>query len=184
MKSKIEKLKRRVKQAAKDKNFIHHRWFVKYHLEIVERMALELCDVYQKADRNLVLAMVWLHDYGKMLDFDRQHDITLSEGGKLLIEVGFDKDFSNRVVGQIKVVDSKTENDLSKASIEAKIVSSADGASHLVGPFYALWWQENCRKPFEELMKDNVKKAMKDWRKKVVLPEVREAFQGRHRDIE
>lgn len=42
----INTFKAQLKGAASNPEFIDHWWFVKYHLGIVEKIVLELCDKY------------------------------------------------------------------------------------------------------------------------------------------
>jgi hypothetical protein len=177
----LASLKERVIEESKNQGFVHHEWFAKYHLEIVEKIALETCEIYQDADRNIVSALVWVHDYGKIVDFENQYAIAEKEVTKILTETGFEKGFVEKVVEYVGIMDSKLTIDINEAPLEVRIISSADGASHFIGPFFSLWWQDNAGKNFKELMEDNRVKALKDWNRKMVIPEIRKAFEPRYR---
>lgn len=186
MLDKIVAIREHVKDVASNPEFVHHKWFVQWHLEIVEKIASELCEHHPEANKQVVEVMVWLHDYGKMLDFSHQYETTLTEGTKLLTQLGFPAEFTQQVIRYIEVMDKKMELDLHQAPIEVQIVSSADGCSHMVGPFLYLFWHEATDKTFtgktyQELLHLTRLKIDKDWNRKIVLPEARQAFEGRYK---
>jgi len=178
--SKLQKLKAHVSKLAQKPDFRHHQWFLDYHLLIVEQLSLELCELYPEADIDTVLALLWIHDYEKILgncvDYQSYQNVR-----SCLAQFAFSINEQNKLISYLEILDRKLEDELKGAAIEIKIVSSADAASHLLGPFYYLWWHENSEKSFRELMQDNYKKAQKDWRYKLVLPEAKNAFEQRHR---
>ncbi len=182
MDKKIELLKTEIKKASSSEKFVHHKWFVRFHLDIVEQISLELCDIYTEANRDLVQILVWTHDYGKIIDFENQHETSLIKVPRLLNSLNFDKETTETIVSFIQILDAK-EN-LKNAPIEVQIVSSADAASHLVGPFYSLYWYEHPEKPIEDILKENARKSRVDWDKKVTLPEVKKAFFQRQKFIQ
>lgn len=183
MQDNIEAFKQHVQELASNTEFVHHKWFVKWHLEIVEKIANELLERHPEADHDLVAVMVWLHDYAKILDFDREYERDLLDIGRdKLIELGFSEEFANRAADNIEMHDKSLQMDLRQAPIEVQISSSADGCSHMVGPFLPIFWHEAtdktfAGKSFEELMALNSKKLDKDWNCKIVLPEARQAFE-------
>jgi hypothetical protein len=180
MQEKIEAWKAHVREVSSNPAFVHHEWFVRWHLEIVEKIAFELCEKYPAADKELVEVMVWLHDYGKALDFENQYTVTLSSGRAKLTEVGFTRDFVERAISGIETMDKKMELDLHEAPLEVQIVASADGCSHMVGPFLSLYWREHPELSTEELLAANLAKLEKDWNRKITLPEARAAFAQYH----
>lgn len=181
MQQKIDAFKQHVIEVSANPDFIHHEWFVRWHLEIVEKITLELLEKYPEADRDIVMVMVWLHDYGKILDFDNQYDRTLTAGYEKLLELEFEDTFARRAIDNIALLDRKMEVDLHEAPIEVQIVASADGLSHMVGPFMSCWWKEQHDRSVDQLMDDNRRKIAKDWERKIVLPEARAAAENRRK---
>lgn len=179
MKRLILDLKADVKRLANSSSFIHHTWFIQYHLEIVEEIAFELCERYPMADKNLVTILVWFHDYGKIVDHKNQYKATLSKGTEKLLKIGFEESIVTKIITFMDRFDKKLN--LSSAPIELQIVSSADGASHLVGPFFPIFWKENNSWTDKELMEENRRKILIDWEQKITLPEIKNSFLHRHK---
>lgn len=176
----INNLKQAVAEQAAKEDFIHHKWFVKYHLDIVEKIATELCEKYPDADVFKVIALAWLHDYEKIIDFDNEYNTHLEATKDLMQRLGFEVSFIEQMVTDLNIYNAK--KNLSAASIEIQIVSSSDAASHSVGPFMCLYWYENPNFSIDELMASNIRKIAVDWEKKITLPEIKEAFSS-YRDF-
>lgn len=174
----LAKLKQTVTEQSARKDFVHNAWFVKYHLEIVDKIAQELCQVYPDANTFRVLVLAWVHDYEKIIDFDDEHNTELAATKSLLQQTGFDDAFVDQICTDVNTLNAK-EN-LQAADIEVQIVSSADAASHLVGPFGSLYWYENPDTPMEDVQTERFRKLSVDWEKKVTLPEVKQAFEARN----
>jgi hypothetical protein len=175
----VDELKRRVIAKSHDASFKHSEWFAEYHLGIAARIVDELCQVYPEAYKPYAETLVWLHDYEKIIDFDNQYNTELLATRALMQDLGYTAHCVESTAEDI-ILFNRSEH-LASASIELQIVSSADAASHLVGPFFALYWHENCYKSIAELQQDNLQKLRTDWERKVTLPEIRTKFAMRHR---
>lgn len=165
-------------QAATLPTFVHQDWYVPFHLEIVETIALELCDVYSEANRQKVHELVWLHDVEKIADVRKKDDTALTATRALMTELGYPADYIDELSADINTINAK--HDIASESIEVQIISSADGAAHLVGPFYGIYWHENQSMSIQDILCSNKVKLAKDWSKKITLPEVRKAFERRY----
>lgn len=181
MENKIRLLKENITSLASDSKFIHNQWYVEYHLKLVEKISMELCKIYDKADKDLVTVMVWVHDVGKMINFEKQYEINSQIIQDLLNKIRFDEVFIQEVIKNVEIIDKNTETDIKTQSIEIQIVSSADGAAHFIGPFFPIYLYENHEKNLSYLFKNNIAKAKKDWERKIVLPEVKRVFETRYK---
>lgn len=175
----LQKFKNIVIENFSQKDFIYHEWMVDYHLKIVERIALELCDTYPEADKDIVHALVWFHDFGKPIDEENEREVTLREGPKVMLECGFSQVFIDIVVDRWVLMEKKNEIDIRTTPIETQIVSSADGASHFVGVFYPSYFNEDANDLIttQQRLKEKIEK---DWNRKIVLPEVQKVFKDRY----
>jgi hypothetical protein len=175
----LVRLKQHVCRLSDEPRFIHHQWFVAHHLNIIEQIVEELLTRYPQADADICRAMIWVHDWGKILTNKgtEEEESTRHEITHTLPDFGF----TAPQIKHIHAVYDEMES-LKPAGpdflIETKIISSADGLSHYVGPFFALYWYENPQKSVGELIADNLHKATRD-EKKILLAEVGEAAKAR-----
>lgn len=178
---KIERLKKEIIKLSEGKEFIHNEWFIKFHLEIVERIVEDLIESYPEADEDICRILVWVHDYPKIIDYDNEHaNDNIQKVKDFLISLDFDKEIAETVLKYLTIFERKMDMDLKEAPLEVQIVSSADAASHLVGPFISIYWKEFNHKSIHELMSDNIKKLEKDWDRKITLPEVKVKYKTLH----
>lgn len=179
MQDKIQQFKNIVIENFSKKDFKYHDWMIDYHLKIVEKIALELCDFYPKANRDIVQTLVWFHDFGKPINEEKEKQITLIEGPKAMLKCGFQQEFIDKVIGYWELMEKKNEIDIRTTPIETQIISSADGASHFTGVFYPSYFNEDGN-DLKTTQKYLLEKIEKDWNRKIVLPEVIKAFKDRY----
>ena len=174
----IQKLKEIVRVNNTNPDFTYHEWMFEHHLEIVHRIAIELCDIYTEADREVVEALVWFHDYGKSIDEENEREVTLTKGPEVMLECGFAPDFISKVLEYWELMEQKNEIDIRTTPIEVQIISTADGCSHFVGMFYPSFFGDGHT---IEVTKQHLReKIEQDWNRKIVLPDAREAFEARY----
>lgn len=176
----LDAFKQIVIKNCQNRDFIFKEFFIADHLMITERIAMELCDIYKEADRDTVFALAWLHDYGKPIDIKNEKAITREDGVRAMRKVGLPEAFINKVLECWEKMEMKNEIDLSKECIEVKIVSSADGAAHFVGKFFATYFGDSAQESLAGTVARIKKKIKQDWELKIVLPEVKVAFENRY----
>src|SRR3990167_1037884 len=121
----LNSLKIFITEKSANPNFVHHKWFVKWHLEIVETLSRDMMKYYPEADEHTLITLSWMHDYGKIIDYDTQYEHSHIEAGRQeMIRLGFDESFATKIAESVKIFDKKDH--LENESIEIRIVSSAD----------------------------------------------------------
>jgi hypothetical protein len=171
----MDRLRGEVSRRASTPEFVHADWFVTYHLQIVERLAQRFTSGREGTDATLVDALVWLHDFGKISSLNELDRENLDEVESVLRQSGFPSAFSNTVMGCLTEVNSPRRLD-KRARIESRIVSSADACSHLIGPFFMIYWRENQEAAIERNLVENERKLVHDWSVRVSLPEAADWF--------
>lgn len=174
MHEKIDKFKYHVKSLCDNPNFIHNAWYFEYHLQIVEKISSNLCLQYPTANKNLTLLLVWLHDYKKIAQYNTTEIVDQKYVERVLQQFGFDDSIISKSLEYVIQIDLKENLSNIDVPLEVKIISSADGASHLLSPFYFIYWKENYEDTIEEIISENLRKLKIDWEKKIVLPELQD----------
>lgn len=105
------------------------------HVQEVEKWADYLCSENKKADREVVMLGVWLHDFGHYpLPCEIDHAIRSELLAKKFLKK--EKYSYSKIDKVLHCVRAHRCKDVLPDSIEAKIVACADSASHLTDHVY------------------------------------------------
>lgn len=128
----IDKIKKQIKEECRENNFL---WFYKTHLSAVEKNAKILLEKVSKADRDLVLLSVWLHDLQRIRKIEGNHaKVGAGEAKKVLEKYKYKEEIIKKV--QEIILCHSCNSKLMPKTIEAKILATADAMSHYSNDFY------------------------------------------------
>lgn len=142
------------------------------HVNEVEKWANFLCDQHQQANREIVLLGVWLHDIGHYpLPTEIDHAIRSEKLAKRFLAAN--KYPLTKIKDVLHCVRAHRCKDVMPQTIEAKIVSCADSASHMTDSMYM-----NIAHDDKELKQDfrAYAKIDRDFRDVAAFPEVKKAL--------
>jgi 23S rRNA maturation-related 3'-5' exoribonuclease YhaM len=105
------------------------------HVATVAKWAEHILKQHPEADRDVVLASVWLHDIGQLIGPREEDHAVRSEREvmKFVQTTGISKDLVNAIAHCVRAHRCK---DVQPQTIEAKIIAAADSASHFTDATY------------------------------------------------
>lgn len=174
MESIIEKAKAYL--AKKIKEYPSDPYGLMAHVEEVELWAKFILNNHPEADKEITLLGVWLHDIAHYHVKEEDHAIT---GEKLALEFLRKNKFPEERIKRVAhCVRAHRNKDCPPETIEAKIVTCADSASHLTDFVYFDIAMKNRK---GETNYDPIKKMERDYRDLSIFPEVKEKLEGLHK---
>ncbi len=133
MSRKITEIKRLIKKECASSKLAAD-WFYETHLLAVEKFSKFLLRKLPKANKEIVLLGVWLHDLQRIRSIKGDHEkVGAIEAEKVMKKFGYSKD----VIRKIKeIILSHTCSKTLPKTIEGKILATADAMSHYFNDFY------------------------------------------------
>jgi HD superfamily phosphodiesterase len=152
-------------------------WFYTDHLLMVEKNSKCLLKELPKADSEVVLLGVWLHDLQRVRGLKGDHQsVGAREAVKVMKEYGYDK----AVIEKVKAIILTHSCDQNKpTSIEGKILATADAMSHYYNDFFlrvAVTGQRDL-KEFKEWV---LEKLDRNFNKKIFFASAKKKIKPRH----
>lgn len=176
MQNKINLIKKKVKQECFDLKNVQ-AWFYDGHLMEVEKAAKRLLLKLPKANKDIVMLSVWLHDLQRVRGIKGDHQkVGATEAEKVLKEFSYD-DESIMLVKEA-ILTHSCSNKMPK-TLEAKILATADAMSHYYSNFYleiALTGKRNL-KEYKQWTKE---KLNRDYNEKIFFPFAKKEIKKKH----
>jgi len=172
----IKKIKEKIKNECYNLRHIEP-WFYTEHLLAVEKYANFLLKKLPRANKELVLLGVWLHDTqivrGKRGDHQKEG---ANEAGKIMREYGYANDMIKKV--QSIILTHSCDKDI-PATLEGKILATADAMTHYVNDFY-LRIATAGQRDLKGFKLWALEKLQRDYNKKIFFSFAKEKIKDRH----
>jgi len=152
-------------------------WYYKTHLLAVEKFSKFLLKKLPKANKEVVLLGVWLHDLQRIRGIKGDHQkIGAIEAEKVMKKFGYNKEIINQAKGIILTHTCKT---VKPKTLEGKILASADAISHYVNDFY-LKVATSGERNDKEFKRWALEKIERDYNKKIFFNFARKKIKKSH----
>jgi HD superfamily phosphodiesterase len=133
MKDKIEIIKKQIRDECERDAKLKGWWF-ESHLLGVEKFAKELLRKFPKANKEVVMLGVWLHDLQRIRRIPGDHEKKGAlEATKFLKEYGYSKETIKKVKG---IIETHSCENKRPTSLEGKILATADALSVYFKDFF------------------------------------------------
>lgn len=155
-------------------------WFYETHLLAVEKAAKFLLSKLPKADKEVIMLGVWLHDLQRVRRIKGDHQkIGAREAEKVMKLFGYDAQVIAKVKGNI--LTHSCEKIMPK-TLEGKILASADAMAHYSNDFYLRIATLGDRN-LEEYKEWALEKLSRDYNKKIFFSFAKNKIKDRHQAL-
>lgn len=158
-------------------------WMWKNHVPIVALYTEELCKKYT-ANPDLAVAGALLHDLGDAFvhrHADEHEDISRTKAIEILTSAEYSQEEIQEVI-EVIIAPHSCKDGFFPASIEGKVLATADALAHLTTDFYVqfTWMHLPENKTYEEFIKWVTEKLDRDFHNKIFFDEVRSEVKARY----
>ena len=172
----IKQIKEKIKNECYNLGHIDS-WFYDKHLLAVEKYANFLLTKLPKADKEIVLLGVWLHDTQRVRGIKGDHQkIGAIEAKKIMLEYDYSLDKIKKVQD---IILSHSCDGLMPKTLEGKILATADAMTHYVNDFY-LQIATTGQRSLSEFKEWALEKLNRDYNKKIFFPFAKKEIKERH----
>jgi HD superfamily phosphodiesterase len=173
---KVKQIKEQIKNECSTLGYADS-WFYDKHLLAVEKYAHFLLKKLPKADLEIVLLGVWLHDTQRVRGIKGDHQkMGAIEAKKIMLGFGYSPDTIKKV--QAIILSHSCDGSM-PTTLEGKILATADAMAHYVNDFYlqiAVIGQRN----LADFKLWALEKLNRDFNEKIFFPFAKKEIKARH----
>jgi HD superfamily phosphodiesterase len=172
----VKQIKEKVKNECYNLGHIDS-WFYDKHLLAVEKYANFLLKKLPKANSEIVLLGVWLHDTQRVRGIKGNHQKAGAiEAKKIMLEYGYSSDMIKKV--QNIILTHSCDSSM-PTTLEGKILATADAMTHYVNDFY-LQIATTGQRSLTDFKLWALEKLNRDFNKKIFFSFAKKEIKDRH----